>query len=116
MKITHLAALASLGLGLLVSSALAVDNDIKSNTDMKSDKDMKSDMSMSPTMAPSSAEMKDSKLYTVKCDAPCDFEVKGHDKQEIIAIVLEHVKTHHNMPNATAKDVEAAVKVVEPKM
>ncbi len=31
-------------------------------------------------------------------------------------MTLEHVKTHHNMANATAKDVEAAIKVVEPKM
>ncbi len=116
MKINHLAALASLGLGLIVSSALAADNDMKSSNDMKSDKDMKSDMSMTPKMAPSSSEMKDTKLYSLKCESPCDFEVQGHDKQEIIAIVLEHVRTHHNMTNATAKDVEAAIKVVEPKM
>ena len=108
MKLNRLAALATLGLGLTVASALAADSDMKS--------DMKSDMDMKPKMENSPSEMKEAPLYMLKCDSPCDFEVRSHDKQELIKIALEHVKTHHNMANATAKDVEPMIKVVEPKM
>jgi predicted small metal-binding protein len=52
-------------------------------------------------------------VYTVQCDAPCSFMVSGHDKKEVIAVVIEHAKTHHNM-NLTEKDVEAMVKMTEP--
>lgn len=117
MKINVIGAACALALSLAVSSLLAVDND-----------SMKSDMSTSPKMEGSSSEMKggmkpdmgmsskmmDSKLYEIQCGSPCDFEVKSHDKQEVIALALNHVKIHHNMPNATEKDVEAMVKVVEP--
>jgi predicted small metal-binding protein len=103
MKINVIGTVCVLVLGLSVSSLLAADND-----------SMKPDMGMSSKMAGSSSEMKDTKLYVVKCGSPCDFEVKSHDKQEVIALALNHVKTHHNMINATEKDVEAMVQVVEP--
>ena len=96
MKINVIGAACAFALSLAVSSLLAADND-----------SMKSDMSMS-------SKMMESKLYEIRCGSPCDFEVKSHDKQEVIALALNHVKTHHNMPNATEKDVEAMVKVVEP--
>jgi predicted small metal-binding protein len=38
--------------------------------------------------------------------------VSGHDKKEVIAVVIEHAKTHHNM-NLTEKDVEGMVKTTE---
>jgi predicted small metal-binding protein len=50
--------------------------------------------------------------YTVQCDSPCSFSVSGHDKKEVVAIVIEHAKTHHNM-NLTEKDVEGMVKTTE---
>jgi len=51
-------------------------------------------------------------VYTVQCDSPCSFMVSGHDKKEVIAVVIEHAKTHHNM-NLTEKDVEGMVKTTE---
>ena len=105
MKTQLVGAACAFALVLAASSVFAADKDA-----------MKSDMGMSPKMEKSPSEMKDGKLYTVQCGSPCDFEVKSHDKQEVIALTLNHVKTHHNMTNATEKDVEAMVKVVEPKM
>lgn len=90
-------------LGMSVSSLLAADKDT-----------MKSDMGTPAKMDGSSSEMKDSKLYVIKCGSPCDFEVKSHDKQEVIAMALNHVKTHHNMTNATEKDAESMIQVVAP--
>jgi predicted small metal-binding protein len=52
---------------------------------------------------------KPAKVYSVQCDAPCSFKVSGHDKSEVITVVIEHAKTHHNM-NLTEKDVEGMVK------
>ena len=52
-------------------------------------------------------------VYSVQCDSPCSFMVSGHDKKEVIAVVIEHAKTHHNM-NLTEKDVEGMVKTTEP--
>jgi len=52
-------------------------------------------------------------VYSVQCDAPCSFMVSGHDKQEVIAVVIEHAKTHHNM-TLTEKDVEPMVKTTMP--
>jgi predicted small metal-binding protein len=52
-------------------------------------------------------------VYSVQCDSPCSFTVSGHDKKEVIAVVIEHAKTHHNM-TLTAKDVEGMVKTSMP--
>ena len=57
---------------------------------------------------------KSAPIYSVQCDSPCSFMVSGHDKQEVIAVVIEHAKTHHNM-TMTAKDVEPMVKTTMPK-
>lgn len=57
---------------------------------------------------------KSAPIYSVQCDAPCSFTVSGHDKDEVIAVVIEHAKTHHNM-TMTAKDVEPMVKTTLPK-
>jgi len=57
---------------------------------------------------------KSAPVYSVQCDSPCSFMVSGHDKQEVIAVVIEHAKTHHNM-TMTAKDVEPMVKTTMPK-
>jgi predicted small metal-binding protein len=54
-------------------------------------------------------------LYTVQCDPKCDFGVHGHDKQEIIDIVIQHAKKHHNMEMKPA-DVEKIMTVTPPKM
>jgi predicted small metal-binding protein len=51
-------------------------------------------------------------VYTVQCDSPCSFMVSGHDKKEVVAVVIEHAKTHHNMV-MSEKDVEAMVKTTE---
>ena len=51
-------------------------------------------------------------VYTVQCDSPCSFMVSGHDKKEVVAAVILHAKTHHNM-NLTEKDVEGMVKTTE---
>ena len=34
---------------------------------------------------------KSAPVYSVQCDSPCSFTVSGHDKQEVIAVVIEHV-------------------------
>ena len=51
---------------------------------------------------------KPGKVYSVQCDSPCSFMVSGHDKKEVIAIVIEHAKIHHHM-NLTEKDVERMI-------
>ena len=51
-------------------------------------------------------------VYTVQCDSPCSFMVSGHDKNEVVAAVILHAKTHHNM-NLTEKDAEGMVKTTE---
>ncbi len=52
-------------------------------------------------------------VYSVQCDSPCSFMVSGHDKKEVIAVVIEHAKTHHNM-TLSEKDVEGMVKTTMP--
>ena len=56
---------------------------------------------------------KSAPVYSVQCDSPCSFMVSGHDKKEVIAVVIDHVKTHHNM-TMTEKDVEPMVKTTMP--
>ena len=48
-------------------------------------------------------------LKTVKCDAPCDFEVRGHDEKEIIQIVKQHAKNKHKM---TVTDKQVREKMI----
>jgi predicted small metal-binding protein len=54
-------------------------------------------------------------MYTAKCKSPCSFSVKSHDKQEVIAILQEHAKLHHNGMVLSDADAEAMIKTVEPK-
>jgi predicted small metal-binding protein len=56
---------------------------------------------------------KSAPVYSVQCDSPCSFTVSGHDKKEVVAVVIEHAKTHHNM-TLTEKDVEGMVKTTMP--
>jgi predicted small metal-binding protein len=53
-------------------------------------------------------------MYVVACPAPCDFSVKSHDKTEVVAVVKEHAKSHHNM-QMTDKEVEDMIKTKAPK-
>lgn len=90
MKRNLLAALLALASGLTVTTlALAVDP-------------AKSDEPKPP-------------MYSAKCKSPCSFNVKSHDKAEVVAIVQEHAKGHHNGLVLTDSDAEALVKSSEPK-
>jgi predicted small metal-binding protein len=53
-------------------------------------------------------------MYSVSCPSPCEFTVKSHDKAELIAAIKAHAKSHHQM-DMSDKDVEAMIKVKEPK-
>jgi len=54
-------------------------------------------------------------MYSAKCKSPCSFSVKGHDKAEVVAILQEHAKTHHNGMALSDADAEAMIKTVEPE-
>ena len=54
-------------------------------------------------------------MYSAKCKSPCSFSVKSHDKQEVIALLQEHAKAHHNGMVLSEADAEALVKTTEPK-
>ncbi len=54
-------------------------------------------------------------MYSAKCPSPCSFSVKSHDKAEVVAILQEHAKSHHNGMALSDADAAAMVKVVEPK-
>lgn len=54
-------------------------------------------------------------MYSAKCPAPCSFSVKSHDRAEVIAILKEHAKTHHDGMVLSDEKAEAMVKTVEPK-
>jgi predicted small metal-binding protein len=54
-------------------------------------------------------------LYTAKCPSPCDFSVKSHDKAEIVTLLRDHAKSHHNGMALSEADAEAMVKVAGPK-
>ena len=60
--------------------------------------------------APASTEP----TYSVACPSPCDFSVKGHNKSEIVAVIKEHAKAHHNM-TMTDEQVAGMMKVKEAK-
>jgi predicted small metal-binding protein len=54
-------------------------------------------------------------MYSAKCPAPCGFNVKSHDKQEVAAILKEHAKSHHNGMAMSDADCEGMIKTVEAK-
>jgi predicted small metal-binding protein len=54
-------------------------------------------------------------MYSARCPAPCSFSVKSHDKEEVIAILKEHAKEHHNGMVLSDADAEAMVKTTIPK-
>lgn len=47
-------------------------------------------------------------LYGARCPSPCGFTVKSHDKQEVVAVLKQHAKSHHEME---LSDEEAEKKV-----
>jgi len=57
----------------------------------------------------------DAPMYAAKCPPSCDFSVKSRDKAEVVAILKEHAKTHHDGMVLTDAQAEGMVKVVEPK-
>lgn len=54
-------------------------------------------------------------MYSAKCPAPCSFSVKSHDRAEVVAILKEHAKTHHDGMILSDEKAESMVKTVEPK-
>jgi predicted small metal-binding protein len=54
-------------------------------------------------------------MYAAKCQAPCNFSVKSHDKAEVVSILKEHAKTHHDGMILSDEQAEGMVKTVEPK-
>ena len=54
-------------------------------------------------------------MYSAKCPSPCSFSVKSHDKAEVVAILKEHAKTHHDGMILSDEKAEGMVKTVEPK-
>ena len=56
-------------------------------------------------------------VYCANCppSAACGFDVKSNDKAEVIAMLKEHAKTHHNGMVLSDADAEAMVKVCQPK-
>jgi len=64
---------------------------------------------------PASSEAAPGPMYAAKCPPSCDFSVKSRDKAEVVAILKEHAKTHHNGMVVTDAQAEGMVMVVEPK-
>ena len=54
-------------------------------------------------------------MYSAKCKSPCSFSVKSHNKEEVVALLQEHAKAHHNGMVLSEADAEAMVKTTEPK-
>ena len=54
-------------------------------------------------------------MYSAKCPAPCSFSVKSHDKAEVIAILKEHAKTHHDGMVLSDEKAESMVKTMDSK-
>ena len=54
-------------------------------------------------------------MYAAKCPTPCSFSVKSHDKAEVVAILKEHAKTHHDGMVLTDEQAAGMVKTVESK-
>lgn len=61
------------------------------------------------------SEMPKPPMFSAKCKAPCSFSVKSHDRAEVVALLQEHAKAHHNGLVLTEADAEALVKTSEPK-
>ncbi|HEY0944596.1 MAG TPA: DUF1059 domain-containing protein [Opitutaceae bacterium] len=93
MKTGSLAALVAFGVALSVAAVVGAD---ETKTPQKTD--------ASPTEKVT--------VYSVRCDDPCPFSVQSTDKQEVIAIVTEHAKSHHHM-NVSSQDCEAMIKTHE---
>jgi len=89
MKKQMIAALFALGCGLSLTS-LAVANEGAKSEDNKP-------------------------MYMAKCPPSCDFTVKSHDKAEVVAMLQEHARTHHNGMVVSDEKAESMIKVVEPK-
>lgn len=51
-------------------------------------------------------------MYTAKYRG---FTVKSHDKEEVVAILREHARTHHNGTILSDTEVEKLIKTTEPK-
>ncbi len=49
-------------------------------------------------------------LYMAKCPSPCDFTVKSHDKAEIVSLLKQHAKDHHDGMVLSDADASAMVK------
>ncbi|MBS0664345.1 MAG: DUF1059 domain-containing protein, partial [Verrucomicrobia bacterium] len=49
-------------------------------------------------------------LYMAKCPSPCDFTVKSHDKAEIVSLLKQHAKDHHNGMELSDADANGMVK------
>lgn len=49
------------------------------------------------------------KLKSVSCDPQCGFKVRSHDENEIVSIVIEHSKKHHNK-TVTEQEVKSMMK------
>ena len=54
-------------------------------------------------------------MYSAKCPAPCSFSIKSHDRAEVVAILKEHAKTHHDGMILSDEKAEAMVKTMESK-
>ena len=52
--------------------------------------------------------------YAAACPDPCSFSVASHDKAEVVAVLQQHAKSHHNMA-LSDKDADAMVKMKAPK-
>jgi predicted small metal-binding protein len=60
-------------------------------------------------------EMKESgPVKQVACDPACGFVVQSRDEKEIVSIVKQHVKTHHQK-TLSEKDVKAKITEVPAK-
>ena len=67
-----------------------------------------------PADAATTEEVK-APMYSAKCHAPCSFSVKSHDRAEVVAVLKEHAKAHHDGLVLTDEKAEAMVKTSEPK-
>jgi predicted small metal-binding protein len=64
---------------------------------------------------PGKTEIPKPPMFSAKCKAPCSFSVKSHDRPEVVALLQEHAKAHHNGLVLSEADAEALVKTSEPK-
>jgi len=69
----------------------------------------------SVTAAASKSDQPKLPTYTAKWPSPDHFSVHSQDKEEVIAILKEHAKTHHDGLVLTDEKAEAMVKTIEPR-